>query len=260
MKLPKIPQKHQDLIQKFWEKARQPFWFVVEFMAKKLTPIALSFALIMVAIEPIYELVKKYASYLSEKDFIVAAVSVIFTIIVSLTTAALVYTAITITFRYLTNFVKQQIAEIKAMWQLSKRVSNNSSEMQLIEPIVDKVEKIEMINYEKSIEMIKNSHYGIESKRKAINLGKLKETGGYILKEPYGMQAFLNGTKETRIKTAEEKAEESKEMMLYDILFQEFVGNASYIKANIEIVKNDLANFLRVKEIEIQNQVFAKSS
>jgi hypothetical protein len=260
MKFPKIPQEYQDLAQKIWQKVRQPISFVVSLMAKKFTPVAISVGLAFLLIEKTYNLIVQYVRLVLEKEVAIASSGVVLTAIISIIIAIFTYSLITIIATYITNFIKRQIAEINAMWQLSKRASNNSSEMQLTEPIVDKVEKIEMINYEKSIEMIKNSHYGIESKRKAINLGKLKETGGYVLKESYGMQAFLNGTKEVRIKTAEEKAEESKEMMLYDILFQEFVGNSSYIKSNIEIVKNDLANFLRIKEIEIQNQVFAKAN
>ncbi len=256
MKFLKLPQKYRDLAHKIWLRVKQPISFVVSIMTKKFTPAAVSIGLAFLLIEKTYSKLSEYLKLVLEKEVAIAASSVVLTGFALLLITIITYTIINWSVAYVAKFFKTQIAEIKMMWQASKLPPVGQSKHITSTESLGNVEKIKMIDYGDAIEMISSSHYGIENKRKAINAGRLQETGGYMEEQHYGLSFLKGGTMKVRVKTTEEKAEDSKARMLYDLIFQEFIGNNTYAKTTVMVAKIDLLNFLRTKELELQNQVF----
>jgi hypothetical protein len=130
------------------------------------------------------------------------------------------------------------------------------------------IENTGLISYSQSISLIKESFYGLTAKNKAINTGKLREMGGVMQKcTPWLLT--LNTPYEVYKPTTEEAIELQKEFFIYDKIIQEFcsgygyldtknvtIYDILYIKETMKIEKDKLNEFLRIKELEIQNITF----
>jgi hypothetical protein len=131
------------------------------------------------------------------------------------------------------------------------------------------IENKNRISYWLSIELIKQSIYGIQKKHEAVTNGILKETGGNYVECFYPFRYFLTGQKfEKYNPSTEDVMESQKEEQLYDIIFQEFANSFGYYDSNnqlkyeiiynknsIKIERLDLEEFLRVKELALQQKL-----
>ncbi len=244
---------------KFRNKSKVSIYFIGSLIAKKFTPAAISLLLSSTLIDRIYNIALQYTKLFFEKALPINGISSIITILAWAILTILIFLLINSIISFITNFFKKQILEIKSMWQRSKeRVFNELNQNNPREPFVPTERKIDTLSYNQAIKIIKDSAYGIEQKRKAIASGKIKETGGYLLKETYDSSFFSTKTKEVRIPTTEEKSEESKELLLYDLVFQEFYGQSTYVKSEIEITRSELEAFLSTKEQDLQKNLFGE--
>ena len=130
-----------------------------------------------------------------------------------------------------------------------------------------------LISYSYSIELIKKSAYGKLIKSEAIKNGLLKETGGKYITETSFIGVLRSNESKKYIPTTEESLELAKELMLYDQIFQEYAVGYGYYNNNfqlkhesiyhknvIKIKHLDLEEFLRVKELELQQRFLPLTS
>mgnify|MGYP003440874849 FL=1 len=136
------------------------------------------------------------------------------------------------------------------------------------EYILPVIEHKNLIFYSQAIELIKQSIYGIQKKQEAVKNGFLKETGGKYITETSFIGLLRSNESKKYIPSSEEKLESAKEIMLYDQIFQEFISgfgyyeldnqlkyDITYNKTFIKIEHSKLEEFLRIKELELQQKL-----
>jgi len=135
------------------------------------------------------------------------------------------------------------------------------------------IEHKNLISYLQAIELIKQSTCGIQKKFEAIKNGILKENGGKYIEQFYTVKHFFTGEKfKEYVPSAEDIMESKKEEQLYDTIFQEFVAVFGYYDSDnqlkYEIIYNKtfiriqhlkLEEFLRIKELELQQKLLTSN-
>lgn len=146
---------------------------------------------------------------------------------------------------------------------------NSKNDLSVIEN--SNIVSYSLISYSQAIELIKQSAYGIQTKHKAVKNGVLKETGGKtVIKAPF--VALIHKEHKEYIPSSEENLQSAKEVMLYDQIFQEFVVSFGYHdssnqlkyeiiynKTFIKIDNSKLEEFLRLKELELQQKLLTSN-
>lgn len=129
------------------------------------------------------------------------------------------------------------------------------------------IENVGLISYSQSISLIRQSAYGLKAKHKAIKSCRLKETGGKTVIKVSFITVLQAKEYQEYVPSTEDKIELGKEELLYDLIFQEFSSGYGYLdkdynlkkdifysKILIKIQENQLNEFLRIKELELQKE------
>lgn len=231
-------------------------------MLNNLTPIlCISGFISLLSFIPIHTTVKKLVTCFCETVWLIDTLS----LGLSILAIYLIFYLIRGVLVFFTKSVKNTWNEIKDYYV--------KIYMDVYYPIPKKIsyiiENTGLISYSQSISLIKESVYGLKAKHKAIKSGKLKETGGRTVTKISFIASLQAKEYQEYVPSTEDKIELDKEELLYDLIFQEFSSGYGYLdkdhnlkkdifysKILIKIQENQLNEFLRIKELELQKEFF----
>jgi hypothetical protein len=240
--------KQKNSFQKFKHQIIKIITLVVSYMHNKYIALLPISGLVPIFFaKQIYNNIKNFLNFDINGEL---SFELILTLLITTSAITLLTCSIYVVFELTTEYI------IKISKRTKDEIIKVYRDVYCLEQKVDNADK-NTISYFVAIEIIKTSAFGVHTKHQAIVTGTLKERGGKYVEKHYTLKHVFSGEKFSEyIPTSEELLEEKKEELIYQkILIRFFKESEKYNGGNVTrliINKNELADFLFKKQLEIQ--------